>query len=68
MPVIVLPSYDFSFENYLLQKIKKKGEGKNVPSGTIFMPNIKKNISWHKLYWYRQKEANRGKREVREAA
>jgi hypothetical protein len=66
MPVILLPSHDFSFENYSLQEIKKRGE--NVPCGIIFMPNTKKAISWHKLYWYRQKDANRGKREVREAA
>ena len=42
------------------KKFKKKG--KNVPCGIIFMPNIKKIISWHKISWDRQTDGNRGKK------
>ena len=32
------------------------------------MPNVQKIISWHRISWGRQKDGDRGKREVREAA
>jgi hypothetical protein len=63
----VLPSEDFSFENYLLQEIKKNKD-KNFPCGIIFMQNIKKIISWHIISWDRQTDGDRGQREAREAA
>jgi hypothetical protein len=67
----LLPSYDFSFENYSLQEIKKN---KNKKQG-------QKCLLWHNIYTkYKEnhqlaqnflgqkKDGNRGKREVREAA
>jgi hypothetical protein len=62
----LLPSYDFSFENYSLQEIKKK-QGQKCPLWHNIYAKYKEN---HQLaqHFLGQTKRRRGKREVREAA